>query len=156
MPKIFTTTAMTLALAAALPAAYAQTTTSDTRAAATVATSSTMIQPDEWRASKMIGSTVYDVQNRNIGSVKDLILDKSGKVDKVVVDVGSILGMGGKYVAIPLSDIKTDHNRLTLDRTKEQLQQMAEYRLEDHNTGAGSSTSPPEGGRLGTGTATGR
>ena len=37
---------------------------------------STMIQPDEMRASKMIGSTVYDVQNRNIGSVKDLILDK--------------------------------------------------------------------------------
>src|SRR6516165_2143784 len=151
MHKIFTTTAVLLALAAAVPSAYAQTSTIDTRAAATVATSSTMIQPDEWRASKMIGSTVYDVQNRNIGSVKDLILDKSGRVDKVVADVGSFLGMGGKYVAIPLSDIKTDHNRLTLDRTKEQLQQMAEYRLEDRNTGAGTSTSPPEGGRLGTG-----
>ena len=64
--------------------------------------------------------------------------------------------MGGKYVAVPLSDIKTDHNRLTLDRTKEQLQQMAEYRLEDRNTGAGRSTSPPVGGHLGTGTTTGR
>ena len=49
--------------------------------------------------------------------------------------------MGGKSVAIPLADIKTDNNRLTLDRTKEQLQQMAEYRLEDRNTGAGTSTS---------------
>ena len=112
-----------------------------------------MIQPDEMRASKIIGSTVYDVQNRDIGNVKDLILGKDGKVDKVVLDVGSFLGMGGKYVAVPLSDIKTDHNRLTLDRSKEQLQQMAEYRLEDRTTGAGSSTSPPEGGRLGTGTA---
>jgi hypothetical protein len=27
--------------------------------------------------------------------------------------------MGGKYVAIPLNDIKTDNNRLTLDRSKE-------------------------------------
>src|SRR5947209_7166553 len=70
MRKILTMTAV--ALAAAVPAAYAQTSTSDTRAAATVATSSTMIQPDEVRASKMIGSTIYDVQNRNIGSVKDL------------------------------------------------------------------------------------
>jgi hypothetical protein len=61
--------------------------------------------------------------------------------------------MGGKYVAIPLSDFKTDNNRLTIDRTKEQLQKMAEYRLEDHNTGAGSSTSPAQGGRLGTGTS---
>lgn len=156
MHKIFTTTAVALALAAAVPTVYAQTSTSGTRAATAVATTSTVVQPDEVRASKMIGSTVYDVQNRNIGSVKDLILDKSGKVDKIVLDVGSFLGMGGKYVAVPLSDIKTDHNRLTLDRTKEQLQQMAEYRLEDRNTGAGSSTSPPEGGRLGTGTTTGR
>jgi sporulation protein YlmC with PRC-barrel domain len=108
------------------------------------------------RASKMIGSAVYDVQNRKIGSVRDLILDKSGKVDAVVVDVGSFLGMGGKDVAISISDIKTDHNRLTLDRTKEQLQQMAEYRLENRNTGAGTSTSPTVGGRLGSGSSTTR
>lgn len=97
----------------------------------------------------MIGSSVYDVQNRKIGSVKDLVLDKDGKVAAVVVDVGSFLGMGGKYVAINMSDIKADNNRLTLDRTKEQLQQMAQYRLEDRNTGAGTSTSPTTGGRLG-------
>jgi sporulation protein YlmC with PRC-barrel domain len=157
MRNTFTATAIALALTAAMPAAYAQTsTTHDTRAATAAATSATMIQPDEMRASKIIGSTVYDVQNRNIGSVKDLILGKDGKVDKVVLDVGSFLGMGGKYVAVPLNDIKTDNNRLTLDRSKEQLQQMAEYRLEDRTTGAGSSTSPPEGGRLGTGSTTGR
>jgi sporulation protein YlmC with PRC-barrel domain len=153
MRNIFTATAIALALTAAMPAAYSQTsTTHDTRAG----TAGTMIQPDEMRGSKIIGSTVYDVQNRNIGNVKDLIIGKDGKVDKVVLDVGSFLGMGGKYVAVPLSDIKTDHNRLTLDRSKEQLQQMAEFRLEDRATGAGTSTSPPEGGRLGTGTSTGR
>jgi len=153
MPKIHLTAAVAMALAAATPAAYAQTsTTHDTRAAATAPG----IQSDEMRASKIIGSAVYDVQNRKIGSVQDLVLDKSGKVDTVVLDVGSFLGMGGKNVAIPLSDIKTDNNRLTLDRTKEQLQQMAEYRLEDRNTGAGTSTSPTEGGRLGTGSPTTR
>jgi len=114
------------------------------------------IQSDEIRASKMIDSAVYDVRNRKIGSVQDLVLDRSGKIDAVVVDVGSLLGMGGKNVAVPLSDIKTDNNRLTLDRTKEQLQQMAEYRLEDRNSGAGTSTSPAQGGRLGTGGSTTR
>jgi sporulation protein YlmC with PRC-barrel domain len=140
------TAAVALALAAATPATFAQS-THETRAAVT----SPGIQLDEVRASKMIGSTVYDVQNRNIGSIKDIVLGKDGKVDAVVLDVGSFLGMGGKYVAVPLSDIKTDNNRLTLDRTKEQLRQMAEYRLENKNTGAGTSTSPTEGGRLGTG-----
>jgi sporulation protein YlmC with PRC-barrel domain len=122
MPKIAMTAAVALALAAASPAAFAQTSTShDTRAAVATAAPNTTIQPDQIRASKMIGSTVYDVQNRNIGSVKDLILDRDGKVDAAVIDVGSFLGMGGKYVAVPLTDIKANNNRLTLDRTKEQL-----------------------------------
>ena len=133
-------------IAAAAPAAYAQTrTVPETRVAAT----SHMIQPDEIRASKLIGASLYDAQNRNIGSVKDIVLARSGTVDAVVVDVGSFLGMGGKYVAIPLSDIKTDNNRLTLDRSKEQLQQMAKYEIENPSTGAGTSPSPPTGGSLG-------
>jgi sporulation protein YlmC with PRC-barrel domain len=154
--KIRLPAAVALALAAAAPAVYAQTTTTyDTRTTATN-TVSTRIQPDEIRASKMIGSAVYDVQNRKIGSVQDMIVKKDGKIDAVVVDVGSFLGMGGKNVAIAPSDIKTDNNRLTLDRTKEQLQQMAEYRLEDRNTGTGTSTSPAQGGRLGSGSSTTR
>ncbi|HEX6440860.1 MAG TPA: PRC-barrel domain-containing protein [Stellaceae bacterium] len=109
------------------------------------------IQADQIRASKMIGSSVYDVQNRNIGKVRDLVLDKDGKVAAVVIDVGTFLGMGGKTVAVKLSDLKTDNNRITLDRTKEQLQQMATFRLENRNTGAGSTASPVHGGKLGAG-----
>jgi len=155
--KIHLTAAVALALAATAPVAYAQTSaTHDTRAVAANNALPHGIQTDEIRASKMIGSAVYDVQNRKIGSVNDVILNKDGKIDAVVIDVGSFLGMGGKNVAVLPSDIKTDHNRLTLDRTKEQLQQMASYNLEDRNTGAGSSTSPVEGGRIQNGTSTGR
>jgi sporulation protein YlmC with PRC-barrel domain len=143
MSKTTLTAVFAAIIATAAPAAFAQ--THDTRATVTNNT----IQPDEVRASKMLGSTVYDLQNRNIGSVKDLVLNKDGKVDAVVVDVGSFLGMGGKFVAVPISDIKTDNNRLTLDRNKEQLQQMAAYDLENKNTGAGTSTSPTTGGHLG-------
>ena len=138
---------MFAAIVAAVPGAYAQQTRPMPETQ--VAVSSHAIQADEMRASKMLGSTVYDAQNRNIGSVKDIVLDKSGRVDNVVLDVGSFLGVGGKYVAVPISDIKTDNNRLTLDRTKEQLQQMAAYELERSDTGAGTSTSPTTGGRLG-------
>jgi len=133
-------------VAAVAPGAYAQTRATPD---ATTAVTNHIIQSDEVRASKMIGSTVYDLQNRDIGKVKDLVLNKDGVVDVVVLDVGSFLGMGGKLVAVPIRDIKTDNNRLTLDRTKEQLQQMAEYQIENRNTGAGSSTSPTTGGHLG-------
>ena len=151
MSKLSATAAFAAILAAAMPAAYAQTSTATPQSHVTVTHSatSTVIMPDQIRASKMIGSTVYDMQNRNIGSVKDLILDRDGKVADAIVDVGSFLGMGGKYVAINLSDIKTDNNRLTLDRSKEQLQQMAKYELENRDTGAGKSSSPTTGGGLG-------
>jgi sporulation protein YlmC with PRC-barrel domain len=157
MSKLAMTAAVALALAVGMPAAYAQTAaTHDSRLTAANETLPHGIQPDEMRASKMLGSAVYDVQNRKIGKVEDLVLNKDGKVDAVVIDVGSFLGMGGKNVAVLPSDLKTDNNRLTLDRTKEQLQQMANYDLANRNTGAGTSTSPVEGGRLHNGTATGR
>ncbi len=153
MNKTNITATVAALLIAASPLAYAQTaaaphTSTTTMAAADVGTA---IRSDQIRASKMIGSNVYDVQNRDIGSVKDLIIDKDGRVAAAVVDVGSFLGMGGKDVAVSLSAFKTDNNRLTLDMTKEQLQQAHAYQLENPNTGAGSSTSPVQGGHLGTG-----
>ncbi len=133
-------------LVATAPLAYAET-AAHSRAGAT--TGESMIQPDQIRASKVVGSAVYDVHNRKIGHVKDLVLDRDGRVAAVVVDVGAFLGMGGKFVAANLRDFKTDHNRLTLDLTKEQLQQAQNYQLENRNTGAGTSASPVHGGHLG-------
>lgn len=157
MSKIPTIVAFAAVLASAAPMANAQTSPGHERyAAVTSATPGEIIQPDQIRASKMIGSAVYDVQNRKIGTVQDLVLNKDGTVAATVVDVGSFLGMGGKDVAVKLSDIKTNNNRLTLDLTKEQLQRMAAYQLENRNTGAGTSTSPVEGGHLGTGSGTAR
>jgi sporulation protein YlmC with PRC-barrel domain len=143
------TAAMAALFLAAAPLAYAQAASQDTNVA--MVSSSGVIQPDQIRTSKMIGSSVYDVQNRDIGKVQDVILDHDGRVAAVVVDVGAFLGMGGKDVAVHFSDIKTDNNRLTLDMTKEQLQQAQAYQLENPDTGAGSTASPVHGGQLGSG-----
>jgi hypothetical protein len=90
----------TIALAimlGATPVAYAQTMSQPTAPNQPPHTTSATFttKSGELRSSQIIGSTVYDVQNENIGSVKDIILDKSGRVTDVVVDVGSFLGMGG-------------------------------------------------------------
>jgi len=131
-----------------MPAAFAQ--TSPTRSPPPPSVASDLsIQSDQVRASKMVGSAVYDRQNRDIGSVKDIILDRDGKVAEVIGDGGAVLGIGGKLVAVHWSDFKTNNNRLTLDRTKERLKEMAEYRLENRYTGAGTSTSPATGAQLG-------
>jgi sporulation protein YlmC with PRC-barrel domain len=106
----------------------------------------TMIQTDEMRANKLIGSSVYDRENRDVASIKDLILDKSGKIESVVLSYGTTAGVGGKYVAVSFANLKFDHNRLTLDQTKEQLASLPPFHLDDKDTGAGEGAVPPAGG----------
>ena len=104
------TAAVAVLLIATAPLAYAQLGTAPHDTTVTAVTSlGGIIQPDQIRASKMIGSDVCDVENVDIGKVQDVILDRNGRIASVVVDVGTFLGMGGKNVAVRLGDIKTDN-----------------------------------------------
>jgi sporulation protein YlmC with PRC-barrel domain len=60
----------------------------------------------EWRASKIVGLNVYNDQNQNVGSINDLLMDKSGAVKAAVLSVGGFLGMGSRYIAIPYEKLK--------------------------------------------------
>jgi sporulation protein YlmC with PRC-barrel domain len=59
----------------------------------------------QWRASKLIGLNVYNHDNEKIGGITELVVDKSGKLDAVVVGAGGFLGLGEHDVAIPYSQI---------------------------------------------------
>lgn len=108
------------------------------------------IQSDQLRASKVIGSTVQDAHNQDVGKVKDLVVDRDGRVAAVVVTVGAgFLGTGGKDVAVPMSDVQVENNRLTLNETKQQLQQAQKYQLEKPEAAAGPATLPAQSGHRG-------
>jgi len=55
---------------------------------------------DQILAKSIIGAHVVDIQGNEVGSVKDLILDKQGNAVGVVVTWGGVLGIGGKDVGI--------------------------------------------------------
>jgi hypothetical protein len=59
-----------------------------------------------WRASKVVGLNVYNEQNENVGSINDLLMDKSGNVKAAVISVGGFLGIGTHYVAIAFDKMK--------------------------------------------------
>jgi sporulation protein YlmC with PRC-barrel domain len=59
-----------------------------------------------WQASKLIGLNVYDQKNEKIGDIKELMLDKEGKVTQVAIGVGGFLGMGEHDVAVKWADLK--------------------------------------------------
>lgn len=60
----------------------------------------------QWRSSKLIGVNVYNNANEKIGDINELILDKSGKVENVVIGVGGFLGMGEHDVAVSFDKLK--------------------------------------------------
>jgi sporulation protein YlmC with PRC-barrel domain len=60
----------------------------------------------DWRTSKVVGLKVYNDQNEDIGSINDLLTDKTGNIKAAVISVGGFLGMGSRLVAIPLDKIK--------------------------------------------------
>ena len=149
MSKTTLTAAVALLMAASLPV-YAQTSSSSTSSSASApskSVSATQLQPGQIRATQMDGATVYDTQNQKVGDVKDIILDKDGKVAAVVLDVGAFLGIGGKYVAIGMNDLKItqDNNnkpRFAVDMTKDQLKAAQAFELSRGSSSTGTSTPP--------------
>ena len=82
-------------------AAFAETATTDRSNVNTA-----VHKEGQWRSSKLIGVNVYNDNNEKIGDIEELIIDKSGKVDNVVLGVGGFLGMGEHYVAVPMEKLK--------------------------------------------------
>ncbi len=88
--------------------AFAQTptATSDRANMAPAAASDSSLQGSTWRGSKLVGLSVYNDNNESLGSINDLLTDKSGNIKAVVIGVGGFLGMGEHLVAIPFDKIK--------------------------------------------------
>ena len=79
-------------------------------AASSTATTSTIASASSlqgnWRASKLAGLSVYNDKNESLGSINDLLTDKSGNVKAVVIGVGGFLGVGEHLVAVPFEKVK--------------------------------------------------
>jgi sporulation protein YlmC with PRC-barrel domain len=81
---------------------------------------------------------VYDPKENKLGAIKDLVMDRGGKVTAAIISVGGFLGIGEKDVAVPFSSIKaTERNNrwwLTLNATKDELKNATGFRF-DKNKG---------------------
>ena len=68
---------------------------------------------------------VYDPNNNKIGEVMDVLVDKSGKINTLIVGVGGFLGAGEKDVAVPFDAVeatmKDKKMWLVMNTTKDSL-----------------------------------
>lgn len=75
-------------------------------------------------ADTLNGNDVYNLEDDDIGSIKEIMLDMAeGKISYAVLSFGSILGMGEKLFAVPWSALTLDtvNKRFVLDVEKDRL-----------------------------------
>lgn len=57
------------------------------------------------RLSKIVGVGVIGSDHTRLGDVQDVLLDREGKAQTVVIGAGGFLGLGAKNVAIPFATV---------------------------------------------------
>jgi sporulation protein YlmC with PRC-barrel domain len=85
------------------------------------------------RASKLIGSNVYNENNESIGEVDDIIIPTGSTQPVAILSVGGFLGIGARLVAVPYERLQhaTDRDRWVLQgATKDSLRTLPEFRYE--------------------------
>jgi sporulation protein YlmC with PRC-barrel domain len=64
-------------------------------------------KPDEWLATRLRGTSVLGSDGVKIGSVDDILIDRSGSIKALVIGVSGFLGIGAKDVAIPFKQFRS-------------------------------------------------
>lgn len=59
----------------------------------------------EWLAHVFFGASVQNTAGEVVGDINDLVFDRTGRINSVVLGVGGFLGMGEKNVAVPFSQL---------------------------------------------------
>jgi hypothetical protein len=82
-------------------------------------------------SSNVIGLDVYNEDEQNIGTIKDIALDATG-LNGYIVSVGGFLGLGDRYVVVRPSaisfDAKDNKWHATMKVTAAQLKAAPEYK----------------------------
>ena len=102
------------------------------------ATTMSAAPTDSWTVTNYYKQDIYDPSQSKVGSVDDVLVDKSGKVTGLVIGVGGFLGAGEKDVIVPFSAVKTEKKNdkwwLTLDQSKDDLKKASGFTYDKAST----------------------
>jgi sporulation protein YlmC with PRC-barrel domain len=133
--------------------AHAQTSQPSPSPSTTQATSSTpsdqkLMLKGSWRASKLMGLDVYNEANEKLGDINELIVDKDGKINAVVIGIGGFLGVGEHDIVVTMDKLKFVEEPVRTSAT------TPPATTERRDTTTGAATSPST--TAPSGTTTGR
>lgn len=82
-----------------------------------------------FRASKLLGSDIYNDNGEKIGKLDDFIVGSDENISVAVLAIGGMLGMGARMVAVPAELFETNAEGQTVlpGATEEQLKALPEF-----------------------------
>jgi sporulation protein YlmC with PRC-barrel domain len=97
-----------------------------TKPQAKAASGEKILAAKTFRASKLTGMNVRNMQGEELGTIDDFVIDvQTGKVQYAAMSVGGLLGVGDKLFAVPFAELKFDHGQdemfFVLDMPKEKI-----------------------------------
>jgi sporulation protein YlmC with PRC-barrel domain len=146
-----TTTAVLLALATTVAGAQAQQQSAQRQQAGPAAQILPSVPSNSNTVTNWYKQDVYDPADNKIGDIKDVLVDREGKVTGLIIGVGGFLGAGEKDVAVPFNAVRVttkDNNKwyLVMNSNKDALKQAKGFKY-DRN----AMTWVPEGAPTTTG-----
>ena len=85
----------------------------------------------QWLVGNLWDKSVYNAAGKSIGELKDVLIDKDGKVTALVIGVGGFLGLGEKNVAVDYADLHKNGgitpDRITLGMSEEDLRNAPKF-----------------------------
>ena len=83
-------------------------------------------------SSKVVGLDIYNKDNKDIGTIKDIALNPNGRAAAYIVSVGGFLGMGEHYVAVNPGAVNVNYKdskwHATMNATADQLKAAPEFK----------------------------
>ena len=83
-------------------------------------------------SSKLVGLDIYNKDNKDIGTIKDIALSPNGGTAAYIVSVGGFLGMGEHYVAVNPEAVNVTYKdnkwHADMNATADQLKAAPEFK----------------------------
>jgi len=83
-------------------------------------------------SSKVVGLDIYNKDNKDIGTIKDIALNPNGRTSAYIVSVGGFLGMGEHYVAVNPEAVNVTYKdnkwHADMNATADQLKAAPEFK----------------------------
>jgi hypothetical protein len=94
------------------------------------------VVPDDWTSiggtlNNYVGREIYSRAGENLGTINDILVGPDGKMAAALINVGRVLGIGHKDVAVSFKALHMEHGatnpRIVIDATKEALQSAPNF-----------------------------